>query len=315
MNPIQKILNRQPVLILDGALSTELERRGCDLKDPLWSAKVLIENPERIAAVHEDYYHAGADCVITASYQATFEGFIKRGLSEEEAEELITTSVSLAREVRDAFWEIETNRVNRARPLVAASVGPYGAYLADGSEYRGNYGLDEEALLMFHKKRFETLIEAGPDILACETIPCLVEAKALVRLLAQTPGVYCWICFSAGDGAHINSGERIADCARWLNQYEQVAAIGVNCTAPEHIEPLIENIRSQTNKPVIVYSNGGFQYDAVTKTWLHCSSTNLAYGERSLLWYKKGAQLIGGCCQTTPGDIRKIANWVRPLKQ
>jgi len=310
MNPIDNILQKQPVLILDGAFSTELERRGCDLDDPLWSAKILMENPGEVAAVHEDYFNAGADCVISASYQATFEGFMKRGLSEAEAYRLIASSISLALEVRDRFWEKAENRVNRPRPLVAASVGPYGAYLADGSEYRGDYNLDEEALMRFHKKRLETLIAAGPDILACETIPCLVEAKAVVRLLEEMPGIYAWISFSAKDGEHINSGECIEDCARWLDSYEQVAAVGINCTAPEYIESLIERIRTETNKPIVVYPNSGEHYDAVQKTW-HRGSADLSYGERSLLWHKKGAQVIGGCCKTTPDDIRKIADWVR----
>ena len=311
MNPIEKILNVQPVVILDGAFSTELERRGCDLNDPLWSAKILMENPEEIAAVHRDYFDAGADCVITASYQATFEGFMRRGLSEEEAGELITSSVTLARKARDEFWAERRNRINRMRPLVAASVGPYGAYLADGSEYRGDYCLDEEALMRFHKKRLETLLAAGPDILACETIPCLVEAKAIVRLLEQHPGMYGWISFSAKDGAHINNGERIEDCARWLDDHEQVAAIGINCTAPEYIESLVERIGGQTDKPIIVYPNGGQHYDAVQKIWHSISSEELAYEQRSLLWFQKGAQIIGGCCKTTPDDIRKIATWVR----
>ena len=314
MNPIENILKSQPVLILDGALATELERRGCDLNDPLWSAKILMENPDLISAVHGDYYNAGADCVITASYQATFEGLIKKGLSEKEAAELIASSVTLAREVRDAFWAEEKNRFNRLRPLVAASVGPYGAYLADGSEYRGDYGLDEDTLMEFHKKRLETLVAAGPDLLACETIPCLVEAKAMVRLLEQNSGVYAWISFSAKNGTQISNGERIEDCARWLDEHEQVAAVGVNCTAPEHIELLIKNIRKETNKPIIVYPNGGgFQYDAVEKKWEGRVVADLEYGKRSLLWYNKGASLIGGCCKTTPADISKIAAWVRPM--
>jgi len=312
MNPIDSILQKQSVLILDGAFSTELERRGYDLNDPLWSAKILMENPREIVAVHEDYFKAGADCVITASYQATFEGFMKRGLSEEEASELIASSVNLAREARDTFWEKAKNRVNRPRPLVAASVGPYGAYLADGSEYRGDYDLNEKALMRFHQKRLETLVAAKPDILACETIPCLVEAKAVVRLMEEITGIYGWISFSAKDGEHISNGERIEDCARWLDSHEQVAAVGINCTAPKYIESLIERIRKETNKPIIVYPNSGELYDVVKKTW-HSGSEDLSYEEKSLLWHKKGAQLIGGCCKTTPDDIREIAAWVRPF--
>jgi len=312
MNPIEDVLHRQSVLILDGAFATELERRGCNLNDSLWSAKVLMEQPAEIIAVHLDYLKAGADCVITASYQATFEGFMKRGLSEEEAGALIASSVTLARQARDIFWAEESSRVNRVYPLVAASVGPYGAYLADGSEYRGNYGLDEDALIQFHKKRLKTLIDAGPDILACETIPSLIEAKAIVRLLEQTPEVYCWMSFSAKDGAHINSGERIEDCVRSLDGHKQVAAIGINCTAPQYIESLIERIHKETSKPIIVYPNGGGNYDAKTKVWQSLSSAELDYGGRSLLWHEKGAQIIGGCCKTMPNNIRQIAVWARP---
>lgn len=312
MNPIENILKKQSVLILDGGFATELERRGCNLKDPLWSAKSLMEKSAEIVEVHLDYLNAGADCVITASYQATFEGFMKRGLSEEEAGKLIASSVTLAKQARDIFWAEESNRVNRLKPLVAASVGPFGAYLADGSEYRGDYGLDEDALMRFHKKRMETLIDGGADILACETIPCLIEAKAIVRLLEEISDLYCWISFSAKDDAHISSGERIEDCVRSLDGHKQVAAIGINCTAPQYIESLIGRIQKKTSKPIIVYPNGGGTYDASTKTWQSLSSAELAYDERSLLWHKKGAQVIGGCCKTAPNDIRKIAAWVRP---
>ncbi|HET9590329.1 MAG TPA: homocysteine S-methyltransferase, partial [Anaerolineales bacterium] len=180
-NPIASILNRYPALVIDGALATELERRGCDLNDNLWSAKILLEQPEIIRQVHLDYFRAGADCAITASYQATLEGFAKRGLNEKEAIGLMQRSVKLAVEARDEFWLHESDRIGRPRPLVAASVGPYGAFLADGSEYRGQYGLTERELMDFHRPRMKALIEAGPDLLACETIPSLVEAQAITK--------------------------------------------------------------------------------------------------------------------------------------
>lgn len=314
MNPIKNILDNYPLMILDGAFSTELERRGCDLNDPLWSAKILMENPEAIAAVHEDYFNAGADCAITASYQATYEGFMNRGLSEEAAGELIKLSVRIAVDVRDRFWADNGNRVNRPKPLVAASVGPYGAYLADGSEYRGDYDLNEEQLMVFHRKRLQTLVSAEPDVLACETIPCLSEARAFARLMEESPGVYGWVSFSARDGAHINSGERIEDCARTLDKYGQIAAIGVNCTAPEHMTAIISEMKKGTDKPIILYPNSGEHYDARTKTWHGCSS-GLCYGDNAKLWYEKGARIIGGCCRTTPDDIRGIASWGRNISR
>ncbi len=312
MDPIQAILHKHPLVILDGALSTELERHGCDLNDPLWSAKILLENPDQVRTVHEDYYNAGADCVITASYQATYEGFIKCGLSEQQAKELIRLSVSLAKNAANASQQKQTNGTSKAHPLVAASVGPYGAYLADGSEYRGNYGLSEQELVQFHHKRLQTLISAGPDILACETIPCLIEAKALTTLLAKHPGTYCWISFSAKDGEHTNNGEKLEECARFLDDFEQVAAVGINCTAPEYVESLIGEIKKGTNKPVVVYPNSGETYDSIAKCWTR-KSTHTPFNEFAVRWYEKGARIIGGCCRTTPDDIRTIFHWSRTL--
>lgn len=310
MNPVEKILSEHSMMILDGAFSTELERRGCDLNDPLWSAKILMENPDIIGAVHEDYFKAGADCAITASYQATYEGFMKRGLTKQAAKELIALSVHIASKVRDDFWGNPVNRINRPKPIVAASVGPYGAFVADGSEYRGNYGFTKSQLEEFHRERMDTLIQACPDILACETIPCLVEAQAIVNILEEYTDVFAWISFSAKDGECINSGERIEDCARWLDSHPQVAAIGVNCTAPEFMESLILEIRKGTDKPIIVYPNSGEHYDAETKTWHGCSS-GVCYADAAKRWFEKGARLIGGCCRTTPEDIRSIALWSR----
>jgi homocysteine S-methyltransferase len=314
MNPIDDILHNFPVMILDGAFSTELERCGCDLNDPLWSAKILMENPEMISRVHTDYFEAGADCVITASYQATHEGFMKRGLSEKQADELIRLSITLATSARDLFWAAPANRTNRPKPLVAASVGPYGAFLADGSEYRGDYALDEKALCNFHRKRLRTLIEAAPDILACETIPCLLEAQALVKLLLDFPATSCWISFSARDGKHINNGEKIEDCAKWLNAYEQVAAIGINCTPPEHTASLITEIRKGTDKPIIVYPNSGERYNVQEKIW-DGIATSCSFGQDARTWFELGATIIGGCCRTTPQDIAAIAAWARKLNK
>ncbi|SHO49913.1 homocysteine S-methyltransferase [Desulfopila aestuarii] len=314
MNPIQNILTQYPLIILDGAFATELERRGCDLNDALWSAKVLIENPELISAVHTDYLEAGADCIITASYQATYEGFMHRGLSRNQARDLMAASVGLAVKARENFWADPLHRKGRPKPLVAASVGPYGAYLADGSEYRGDYTPNELELANFHRQRLETLIAAGPDILACETIPCLKEAKALVRLVQEHPGSYCWVTFSAKDGLHISNGECIRDCASWLDSHEQVAAVGVNCTAPGYVASLIDEIRLGTDKPIVVYPNSGEQYDGLSKVWsggdLPCGS----YGELARSWFVQGARLIGGCCRTTPADIRAISSWARDFQ-
>jgi homocysteine S-methyltransferase len=311
-NPLSSLLAQYPVLVLDGALATELEQRGCDLRDPLWSAKVLLENPELIYQVHLDYFQAGADCVITASYQATLEGFMRRGLTHEAALELVQRSVRLAREAREAFWQDETRRVGRPRPLIAASVGPFGAFLADGSEYRGEYGLSETALMDFHRPRLAALLEAGPDLLACETLPCFTEARALAHLLAEFPKACAWFSFSARDGLHTCHGERLADCAAWLDQVPQAVAIGVNCTAPQHIPTLIAAIRAVTAKPIVVYPNSGETYDIERHDWSG-PATCATFAAEARAWYASGARLIGGCCRTTPEHIHEIAAWARQL--
>lgn len=310
MNPIEAILEKQCAAVVDGAMATELEARACDLSDDLWSARILLDQPELIRAVHLDYFKAGADFAITASYQATVEGFAKRGLSREQCRDLIKMSVQLAQDARDEFWSRQANRINRIRPFVAGSVGPYGAYLADGSEYRGDYSLTEDELMAFHRPRMQALIAAGADLLACETLPCLIEARALVQLLTEFPDIYAWFSFSAKDGKHISNGEHIADCAALLDRSPQVAAIGINCTSPLHIPALIRAIKQNTNKPVIVYPNSGEHYDAVTKTWSGESSCD-TFALMSQAWYETGAKLIGGCCRTTPGHIQEVSNWVR----
>ena len=310
MNPIASILRDYPLIVLDGALATELEQRGCDLRDPLWSAKVLLEAPELIRQLHLDYLLAGADGVITASYQASVEGFTRRGLAPSEALALIQRSVYLAREARDAFWADPAHRVGRPRPFVAASVGPFGAVLADGSEYRGDYGLDEAALIEFHRPRLAALLAAEPDILACETLPCLLEAQALVRLLAEFSEASAWISFSARDGAHTCHGERLTDCAAALDACPQVVAIGVNCTAPQYIPALIDAIRAATNKPIVVYPNSGESYDATHHCWQGIG-TVASFAEQARVWAARGARIIGGCCRTGPEHIRALVAWTR----
>ncbi|MFT3891771.1 MAG: homocysteine S-methyltransferase [Anaerolineales bacterium] len=310
MNLIASILNRYPALVIDGALATELEHRGYDLKDDLWSAKILLEQPEAIKQLHYDYFKAGADCAITASYQATIEGFMKRGLNEQQALALIQKSVKLAIEARDEFWAEEANHNGRLKPFVAASVGPYGAYLADGSEYRGNYGLSEEQLMDFHRPRMRALIDAGADLLACETIPTPIEARALVKLLGEFGNIHAWISFSCRDDAHVNEGERLEECIQQIEASPFVEAVGINCTSPKFIPALIREAKKATNKPVLVYPNSGETYDASKSDW-DGHPVYKSFGEEAKVWYEAGARLIGGCCRTSPEDIRTIASWVR----
>jgi homocysteine S-methyltransferase len=309
-NPIQSFLNFQDALILDGGLATELEARGCDLKDELWSARLLLENPALIQQVHYDYYQAGADCGISASYQATIPALMARGLSAAEAVELIRLAVQLVIQARDQFWMEPTNRQGRLRPIVAASVGPYGAALADGSEYTGDYDLDEAGLVEWHRPRWHILANSGADMLACETIPSHNEMRALAQLMAETPDMPAWVSFSGRDGQHINDGTPIAECAAFLDGVAQVVAVGINCTPPSLIPSLIREVRSVTEKPIVVYPNSGETYDAVDKVWLG-QSVPAEFGTFSREWRKEGAALIGGCCRTSPAHIRQIADRMR----
>ncbi len=218
--------------------------------------------------------------------------------------------MQLAVAARDTFWADPASRIGRPRPFVAASVGPYGAFLNDGSEYRGDYDLSEEELIAFHRPRLAVLAAAGADMLACETIPCLSEARALARLLPEFPGVSAWFSFSARDDTHISHGEPLATCVALLAPHPQVAAIGVNCTAPQFIPGLVRAARAVTSKPILVYPNSGETYDAAQSRWSGATGS-VAFGVQAQTWYDNGARVIGGCCRTTPDDIRDLAAWRR----
>lgn len=314
-NPFHALLDQKRVVILDGALATELEQRGADLHDPLWSAKILLEQPDLIRQVHYDYFGAGADVAITASYQASFAGLAARGLSEAQAADLMRRSVQLAIAARAQYLadqpQVATpnhqNAPTRNRQLlVAASVGPYGAYLHDGSEYTGDYGLSVAELMAWHRPRFAVLAQSGADLLACETIPSLAEGAALIQLLAEFPEVWAWLSFSCRDGEHVCHGERFADCVALASTCPQIAAIGVNCSAPRHVETLLQQAATVTTKPLLVYPNSGERWDAVTQCWLPGSGV-ADFAAAAQRWYAAGARLIGGCCRTTPADIAALA--------
>jgi homocysteine S-methyltransferase len=309
-NPIASILEHQTVLVIDGAMATELERRGYALKDELWSAKILLDDPQAIQQVHFDYFKAGADCAITASYQATIAGFMKRGLNAQDAIELIKKSVRLAIEARDEFWADKSNRAERHKPFVAASVGPYGACLANGAEYRGEYGLTEGQLIEFHRPRMGALIDAGAELLACETIPTPVEARALIKLLSEFPDMSAWISFSCKDETHACEGQRLEECIRQVESSPQVAAVGINCTSPLYIPSLIREAKKATAKPILVYPNLGESYNPELKDW-NGDSVSHSFGEDAKTWHEAGARLIGGCCRTSPKDIQAIASWAK----
>ncbi len=302
-NPIKPILEQKKYMIIDGALASELQRRGCDLNDSLWSAKVLIEQPELIQQVHYDYFKAGADCAITASYQATPMGFAQKGIELEESIKLIKTSVKLAQQAKMQYL----NDIKQDKALlIAGSVGPYGAYLANGSEYTGDYQLSESEFIAFHKDRVAALIDAGVDILACETMPSFLEIKALAKLIQKFPMVNFWFSLTLKDQKHISDGTPLTEVIEYLNSIEQIVSVGINCIALEKVTPALEVLSKLTSKPLIVYPNSGEQYDPTTKQWHKNHDHNCTFANQLDVWINLGAKLIGGCCQTTPDDIVEI---------
>jgi homocysteine S-methyltransferase len=291
-------------MILDGGLATTLEAMGHSLAGALWSARILDEAPEAIAGAHAAFLAAGAGCIIGASYQASIQGFLDYGLSEEMAVVLLHRSVGIARKARDDFWGANPDP-QRLKPLVAASIGPYGATRSDGSEYSGEYGLSLEALTDFHHPRWQILAEAGPDLMACETIPSAIEVEALLAVLDDSPPVPAWISLSCRDDAHLNDGTPIADVAALCDGVPGLVALGVNCTAPDHIGGLIAAIRTATALPVVVYPNAGGCYDAEAQDWGK-PPVIFDWTEAAAHWHRDGASVIGGCCRVDPDTIRAL---------
>jgi homocysteine S-methyltransferase len=280
-------------LIADGGLATELEARGHDLSNGLWSARLLVEAPQEVTAVHTAFFRAGAMIATTASYQASFDGFADSGISRDDTVRLLRRSVELAKTARD--------EVGDAGRRVAASVGPYGAALADGSEYRGRYGLGVAQLEDWHRPRLEVLADAGADVLALETIPDVDEAEALVNLV-RSLGVPAWLSYTI-DGTRTRAGQPLADAFAVAVGVPEIVAVGVNCCAPGDVLPAIGQARG-TGKPVIVYPNSGERWDSARRAWVGPSrfSARLA-----VQWAAAGARVIGGCCRVRPADIAELA--------
>lgn len=290
-------LDAGPVL-LDGGLSNQLEAQGCDLSDALWSARLLADAPEQIEAAHLAYLRAGARVLITASYQATFEGFGRYGLDRSGTEALFARSVELARSAADAARRAGPGR----KTWVAASVGPYGAMLADGSEYRGRYGLSVGELERFHRPRVAALAAAGPDVLALETVPDLDEAEALVRVAEET-GLPYWLSYSVA-GGRTRAGQPLEEAFAVAAGRESVLAVGVNCCDPDEAQAAVELAVAVTGRPAVVYPNSGEGWDAGARGWTGRSTFD---PDRVRAWTRAGARLVGGCCRVGPDLIAELA--------
>lgn len=311
--PLAPFLARGRPLVADGGLATALEAGGHRLDTRLWSSELLVSNPEAIRRIHAEYLAVGADCVSTASYQASFPGFREQGYDDAETAGFLELSVALAVEARDRYWSDRGNRAGRLRPLVAASAGPYGAYLADGSEFDGRYGVEPGVLDEFHRRRFRLFARSRADLILCETIPSGLEVEALLGILAGTPDARVWMSFCCADGARLWDGTPVEWVARLCDRAERVVAVGVNCIAPAHVGELIGRIRTETDLPVIVYPNSGEVYDAHTGTWHWPANGAGGAGEPTLEardWIARGAAGVGGCCRVGPAGIRALRRQV-----
>lgn len=294
------------VHILDGGFASELEFLGARLDGPLWSAHALEDDSQRVKAVHRAYVEAGADCLLTASYQVSRKGYAEAGYPDSSADSALVRAIGLARSVCAEFPE--------RRLIVAASLGPYGAALHNGAEYHGNYGSTFAELVEFHSERIAVLAEARPaaDLLAFETIPSLEEAMAIAEALKPWPDLAAWFSFTCRDDGHVAHGELLEECARAAASMPQTVAIGVNCAAPSLILPLIDRLRNASGKPIVVYPNSGEGWDASARCWTGTADP-AAYGALAAQWFAAGAQIVGGCCRTRPEHIRQVAAAARSL--
>lgn len=290
------------IVVLDGGMATELEAQGFDLSDRLWSARLLLTEPDAIEAVHLAYFRAGAQVATTASYQASIEGFAAAGHDNDTALAAISRSVELAKSARDRYLA-ESDAIS-SDLLVAGSVGPYGAMLADGSEYRGDYDPGPRVLADFHRPRVEALVEAGVDMLAFETIPTVREAEVLVGLLDDFP-IPAWLSYQCRDDRSTAAGEPIA-AAVAIGTHPGIVALGINCTSPRHLPALLARSRDATDRPLIAYPNGGDRWDPAARRWV--ADDGGTYDPAAVAsWSSLGATWLGGCCGTGPADIAMLA--------
>lgn len=306
------LLESQGKLVIDGGLATELENRGHDLNHPLWSAKILEEDPMSIKQTHLDYYIAGANIAITASYQASVQGFGSHlNLDEKKASTLMKRSASLA---RLALEESEGQGVRRDRQLlVAGSVGPYGAYLADGSEYTGNYQLSKDQFKGFHRARVAALLEGNVDLLAIETMPQIEEIQAVLELLRdEFAGTIAWLTCTLKEASRISDGTPLEEVVRVIHDYRDiVVAFGINCVPMDIVTESLQLLRQMTDLPLVCYPNSGATWDARAKIWSSSKTGESEFGAKVEEWHDAGARLIGGCCKTGPRDITAISKELR----
>ncbi|CZE47328.1 homocysteine S-methyltransferase [Campylobacter geochelonis] len=297
MGKFRDLLEKKRFVLLDGALGTQLERSGFDISGELWSARFILENPQALSQIHADYLKAGCDIITTSGYQASFKALCEYGLSANLALNMIKKTVFIAKD------EVKKTK---SSALVAASFGPYGAYLADGSEFSGSYKLSQDEYFEFYQPTIKAVLEAKADVLCFETIPNFDEIRALCALLkSEFNGCEAWISCSAKNESQICDGSLISEVASFLNEQENIVAFGINCTKAKFFNALLKAISFVSNKPLIAYPNGGGAYDGATQSWI-CDKTHTDLDESFLAWAKLGVRIMGGCCNTTPEDIARL---------
>ena len=303
MNLFEAAIARNAPIILDGGLATELESQGFDIGSKLWSAGLLQSNPQAIVDAHRAYLEAGAEIIISASYQASHLGFATLGLSEQEADDLIVSAVELACTAKRQFLDAHPETVRT--PIVAASIGPYGAALHDGSEYTGKYDIDEAGLRDFHERRLNLLDDSPADVLACETIPNKLEARVLCNLLVNRR-LPAWISFACCDEYRISDATPLQRVAVIFRDHPGVLALGINCTPPQYVSSLISELEAAApDKAFIVYPNSGETYDVCSNAWFGAES-GIDQASAAKNWYDAGATIIGGCCRIGPRHITSL---------
>ncbi|CAI3355218.1 homocysteine S-methyltransferase [Enterococcus cecorum] len=315
MGRLKKLLAQKQILVLHGPLGTELEAMGYDVSGKLWSAKYLLEKPEVIQELHEIYLNNGSNILTTSTYQATIPGLEAAGLNPEQAADIIRLTVQLAHQARDNYWQnlSDEQKTQTIYPLISGDVGPYAAYLADGSEYNGQYGkVSLQELKDFHRPRIQLFLEQEVDMLALETIPNRLEVQALTELLSEEfPQIEVYMSFTAQETGKISDGTSLKDVIALVEACPQILAVGFNCTQPRLYDELLQELRTLTTKPLVTYPNSGEIYDGATQTWHHSHEGEGSLVEQSLHWIHLGAQIVGGCCRTRPAEIAALAQAVR----
>ena len=315
MGRLKELLAQKQILVLHGPLGTELEAMGYDVSGKLWSAKYLLEKPDVIQELHEIYLNNGSNILTTSTYQATIPGLEAAGLNPEQAADIIRLTVQLAHQARDNYWQnlSDEQKTQTIYPLISGDVGPYAAYLADGSEYNGQYGkVSLQELKDFHRPRIQIFLEQEVDMLALETIPNRLEVQAVTELLSEEfPQVEAYMSFTAQEVGKISDGTALKDVIALVEACPQILAVGFNCTQPQLYDDLLQETRTLTTKPLVTYPNSGETYDGVTQTWHHSHEGKGSLVEQSLHWIHLGARIVGGCCRTRPAEIAALAQAVR----